>query len=103
MKPATVLNVSLRCAQRQFVSPSKNLQPAYLGARPLQREAPTGTIEIPKTGESWIVKVETDRESANQDVSRAKPLKATPRRALVVEKTNRHCAPSFRKSWNPLT
>ena len=31
------------------------------------------------------MKVETDRESANQDVSRAKPLKATPRRALVVE------------------
>ncbi len=61
------------------------MQPAYLGARPLQREAPTGTIQIPKTGESWIVKVETDRESANQDVSRAKPLKATPRRALVVE------------------
>ena len=36
-------------------------------------------------GESWIVRVETDRESANHEVSRAKPLKATPRRALVVE------------------
>ena len=29
--------------------------------------------------------VETERESANKDVSRAKPLKATPRRALVIE------------------
>ena len=45
---------------------------------------PTGTIQIPKTGESWVVTVQTDRESAN-DVSRTKPLKATPRRALVVE------------------
>jgi CheY-like chemotaxis protein len=31
------------------------------------------------------VTVETERVSANKDVSRAKPLKAAPRRALVVE------------------
>jgi CheY-like chemotaxis protein len=53
---------------------------------------PAGTIQIPRTGKSWIVKVEIDSESANQDVSNANPLKATPRRALVIEKEPAMCA-----------
>jgi len=63
-----------------------------LGNCHFQRDVPSGRIEIPKAGESWVVTVQTDRESANKDVSRAKPLKATPRRALVIEKEPAMCA-----------
>ncbi len=49
-------------------------------------------VQIPKPVESWVVKVETDRESANKDLRRAKGLKAMPRRALVVENEPAMCA-----------
>jgi len=49
-------------------------------------------VQIPKPVGSWVVKVETDRESANKDLRRAKGLKVMPRRALVVENEPAMCA-----------
>jgi CheY-like chemotaxis protein len=72
--------------------PNKEPGTDTIGKSPFQRDAPCAMVQIPKPGKSWIVKVETDRESANKDLHRAKGLKAMPRRALVVENEPAMCA-----------
>ena len=62
------------------------------GKPPFQSDAPFGRVQIPKPGEKWIVKVETDREPAETEFSRAKGLKVMSRRALVVENEPVMCA-----------
>jgi len=52
----------------------------------------SGTMQVPKTGKSRFVKVETGHESLNKAVSRAMRPKATLRRALVVESEPAMCA-----------
>ena len=72
--------------------PDKEPGTDTIGKSPFQRDAPYGMVQIPQPGKSWNVKVETDLESANKDLNRAKGLKVMPRRALVVENEPAMCA-----------
>jgi CheY-like chemotaxis protein len=62
------------------------------GKSPFHPDAPCGIVQIPRPGKSWIVKVETNLESAKKNFSPAKGLKVMPRRALVVENEPAMCA-----------
>ena len=62
------------------------------GQLSFQPEAPRGTTQIPETKENWNMKLETERESRNKDLTRAKGPHVTPRRALVVEDEPGMCA-----------
>src|SRR5712691_2968657 len=57
-----------------------------------RREALRGKIQIPETEENWNMKVETERESRNKDLTRGKEPRVTHRRALVVEDEPAMCA-----------
>ena len=79
-------------ARKRSRHSTRSFEPTHLGSRDFQREAPSATIQIPKTGDSSIVRVDIGSETTRKDPGRPKAPKVAQRRALVVENEPEMCA-----------